>query len=70
MFHTKKQDFTHSCDNRFTIMMTSATVNENPFAKCVKSRSGIAHIPNRQTISQADVCGDGIRALDINCQNL
>jgi hypothetical protein len=53
----------------FTIMITSAVVSENAFAKCKKSRSGHGS-SNRQTISHANVCGNGNDALDINCQNL
>jgi hypothetical protein len=53
----------------FTIMITSAIVSETAFAKCKKSRSG-SGLHSRQTISQADVCGNGSGALDINCQNL
>ena len=52
-----------------TIMITSAVVSDDAFAKCKKSRSG-GGSNNRQTIAQANVCGNGSGASDVNCQNL
>jgi hypothetical protein len=52
-----------------TIMITATTISQDAFAKCKKSRSGGSY-NNRQTIAQANVCGNGSGSSDINCQNL
>ncbi len=65
--HCRSEEYlTHSSSR---IFRNNLEQSENAFAKCKKSRSGHGS-SNRQTISQANVCGNGNGALDINCQNL
>ena len=52
-----------------TIVITAAVASQDAFAKCKKSKSGGGG-NNQQTIAQANVCGNGNGASDVNCQNL
>lgn len=55
------------------ILMTTAIISQDAFAKCKKYRghgSSSSSNSQSQAIAQANVCGNGNLATNIDCQNL
>jgi len=54
------------------VLITTSIINQNAFAKCKKYRGHDSSngSSQSQTIAQANECGNGTLATNINCQNL